>query len=74
MPAERIRHYLETRQPHLLKAYDATFLVNLIQEKKVAHGRRGSTPWRPCGRGISTGRKRSAVKSAPDRRHRFTNT
>ena len=42
-PAERIRHYLETRQPHLLTAYDATFLANLIQERKVAHGRRGST-------------------------------
>jgi hypothetical protein len=33
-PAERIHHYLETRQPHLLKAYDGSFLVNVIQEKK----------------------------------------
>ena len=33
--AERIRYYLETRQPHLLKAYDAAFLVELIQEKKA---------------------------------------
>ena len=33
--AERIRHYLETRQPHLLKAYDAAFLIDVIQEKKT---------------------------------------
>jgi hypothetical protein len=36
--AERIRHYLETWQPHLLKAYDAEFLVELIQEKKARLG------------------------------------
>lgn len=29
---ERIEHYLETRQPHLLKAYDATFLATVIGE------------------------------------------
>jgi hypothetical protein len=32
---ERIRHYLETRQPHLLKAYDASFLADVIQAKKA---------------------------------------
>jgi hypothetical protein len=35
--AERICHYLETRQPHLLKAYDAAFLVEVIQQKKAQH-------------------------------------
>jgi hypothetical protein len=35
--AERIRHYLETFQPHLLKAYDAAFLVDAIQQKKAEH-------------------------------------
>lgn len=30
----QIRYYLETRQPHLLKAYDAAFLVDVIQRKK----------------------------------------
>lgn len=32
---DRIRHYLETRHPHLLKAYDADFLIGVIQEKKT---------------------------------------
>jgi hypothetical protein len=36
----RIRHYLETRQPHLLKAYDANFLVRVIDEKAAAHRQR----------------------------------
>jgi len=39
--ATRIRHYLETRQPHLLKAYDATFLIDAIEEKKAEHQNRG---------------------------------
>ena len=34
---ERIRQYLETHQPHLLRAYDATFLVAAIEEKKAEH-------------------------------------
>jgi hypothetical protein len=38
--AERIRHYLEGWQPHLLKAYDCAFLVGVIQEKKAGHWRR----------------------------------
>lgn len=32
---ERIRAYLELHQPHLLKAYDPEFLVNLIHENKT---------------------------------------
>ena len=35
--ADRIRHYLSDRQPHLLKAYDAEFLVELIRQKQVQH-------------------------------------
>lgn len=35
--AERIRHYLSVSQPHLLKAYDADFLVDLIRQKQVQH-------------------------------------
>jgi hypothetical protein len=42
--AERVRHYLETRQPHLLKAYDSAFLVTVIQQKKAEHRRRACTP------------------------------
>jgi hypothetical protein len=38
--ADRIRHYLETHQPHLLRAYDATFLAHAIQEKKAEHSKR----------------------------------
>jgi len=47
---ERICHYLQTRQPHLLKAYDAAFLVEVIQQKKARHFERccahGSAPSR----------------------------
>lgn len=32
---DRIRVYLETRQPHLLKAYDADFLIEAIQAAKT---------------------------------------
>jgi hypothetical protein len=32
---ERIRVYLETRQPHLLTAYDADFLVGIIETTKA---------------------------------------
>jgi hypothetical protein len=38
--SERIRYYLETRQSHLLKAYDAAFLVDLIQEKTLIGNQR----------------------------------
>jgi len=36
-PAQRIQHYLETTQPHLLKAYDAAFLADAIQQKRAAY-------------------------------------
>jgi hypothetical protein len=41
-PAQRIRHYLQTRHPHLLKAYDAEFLAEAIlackgRQKPCAH-------------------------------------
>ena len=39
---QRIHQYLETRQPHLLKAYDAAFLVGVIQEKKALLGKRNT--------------------------------
>ena len=32
--AGRVRHYLETAQPHLLRAYDADFLVDAIERAK----------------------------------------
>ena len=35
----RLRHYLETEQAHLLRAYDATFLVEAI-ERAQAEARR----------------------------------
>jgi hypothetical protein len=34
--AERVRWYLQTQQSHLLKAYDADFLVNAIEAAKAA--------------------------------------
>ena len=46
--ADRIRHYLSARQPHLLKAYDAEFLVELIRQKQVQHRiRNAGAPTRP---------------------------
>lgn len=33
----RIRHYLQTCQPHLLTAYDADFLARAIQEGMQRH-------------------------------------
>lgn len=39
-PEERVRQYLETRQPHLLKAYEAEFLVAVIQKKMTEHRKR----------------------------------
>ena len=32
----RVRHYLQTQQPHLLRAYDADFLVSMIERKAAA--------------------------------------
>jgi hypothetical protein len=31
-----VRHYLQTQQPHLLRAYDEDFLVAMIEHKAVA--------------------------------------
>ena len=36
-PAGRLRHYLQSRQPHLLQAYDADFLVAAIEAAKTRH-------------------------------------
>lgn len=41
---ECVRQYLETQQPHLLKAYDAAFLIDIIQEKKAEHRKREAAP------------------------------
>ena len=46
--AEGISHYLQTRQPHLLKAYDAPFLIQVIEEKKAQHAKRTSSDARGC--------------------------
>lgn len=42
---ERVCHYLSAHQPHLLRAYDAKFLAEVIEQKKEAHQKRelGST-------------------------------
>jgi len=42
-PEQRIRHYLETQHAHLLKAYDAAFLVDVIQAKHSVHHQRAAT-------------------------------
>lgn len=39
-PTERVSHYLKTSQPHLLKAYDAAFLVEIIEQKKAEHSKK----------------------------------
>ena len=36
-PEQRLRHYVETAHPHLLKAYDADFLVAAIHDRKKQH-------------------------------------
>jgi hypothetical protein len=36
-PQARIRHYVETRQPHLLTAYDAAFLAAAIHERVLRY-------------------------------------
>ena len=40
--ADRIRHYLSVSQPHLLKAYDADFLIELIRQKQIQHRSRNT--------------------------------
>src|SRR3569832_2010363 len=34
-PHQRVRHYMETQQPHLLAAYDPAFLAAAIHERRV---------------------------------------
>jgi hypothetical protein len=34
-PCERIRRYLETQHPHLLRAYDPEFLASAIETRKT---------------------------------------
>ena len=41
---ERICHYLKTRQPHLLRAYEAAFLVEVIRQKQAEHKQRAAAP------------------------------
>ncbi len=36
-PQARIRHYVETRQPHLLAAYDSAFLAAAIHERMLRY-------------------------------------
>jgi hypothetical protein len=36
-PEIRLRHFLETRHPHLLKAYDADFLAAAVRERMATH-------------------------------------
>lgn len=36
-PQARIRHYVETQHPHLLAAYDTTFLAAVIQERALRY-------------------------------------
>jgi hypothetical protein len=38
--AERVCQYLSTHQPHLLRAYDAKFLAEVIEQKKEEHQKR----------------------------------
>ncbi|MGJ7608427.1 hypothetical protein ACSFA7_29115 [Variovorax sp. LT1R20] len=37
---ERVCHYLSTHQPHLLRAYDAKSLAEVIEQKKEIHQQR----------------------------------
>lgn len=54
LPATRLRHYLETRQGHLLRAYDAEFLVSAIEQTKAAararHDQQRQSPAGPARR------------------------
>lgn len=47
---QRVRVYLETDQPHLLRAYDVDFLVDAIETKAQAcrETRGASAGHRPC--------------------------
>jgi hypothetical protein len=45
----RLQHYLQTQQPHILRAYDAAFLVRAIQDRAAQfQANYRSSPTRPC--------------------------
>ena len=46
-PEARVRVYLEACQPHLLRAYEADFLVRAIQDRMTRHKQCGTpaTDW-----------------------------
>lgn len=43
-PKARIRHYVETRHPHLLLAYDADFLAAAIEDCRLRQRPRAGRP------------------------------
>ena len=45
---DRIRVYLQTHQPHLLKAYDVDFLVDAIETRKARCSAVMAGSHRPC--------------------------
>ena len=62
----RVRHYLRTRQPHLLRAYDEDFLVAMIERKAAAQraaadaARQGGAAARSFERLLARGRELGA--------------
>jgi hypothetical protein len=47
----RVRGYLQQMQPHLLRAYDADFLIDAILDvKRRAQQALSAAPWRPVPR------------------------
>ena len=42
LESSRVRAYLETRSPHLLRAYDADFLVNAIEAQRTRIAQHGA--------------------------------
>ena len=53
--SDRIRLYLETRQPHLLRAYDADFLVATIEAAKAQRAQRGIAAGLPVWANVDWG-------------------
>lgn len=52
--AERVRHYLETAQAHMLTAYDADFLVEAIEARQARHRQAGAAVGNGVGKGVGT--------------------
>ena len=44
---EPVRRYLENEQAHLLRAYDADFLINLIETAKARSDASKKASWQP---------------------------